>query len=293
MPVLTQRDPASPADDVAEQARPRSVVHASAAFGAGMLMALGVPWLGVVVLAGPLGVALVGVVLVAGSATVFGVIGAEFRGRSGWWSACTGLAWLAAVIVFWGLGFTTGTPWGLSLAVGAAAGAVAAGCALLSWRGVARIAGASVLVLVVGIAAVWSVSATATTGSSTNHSPVSPPFTTDVPGYTADDAIQPDGATSVLYRSVDHAFLLSSEPFEIEVCGAPIDGPAHTSEVEQSCTAVADRWYRASAGLQEVAVVRGGWVVRATAEPDVPLGDLENAVAMALPQGAEWTTDAP
>ena len=277
-------------------ARPRAVTHAASAAVAGVLLCLGIPVIGLLAFAG-LAALLLGVaVLILGSGAVFGLTGSGFLGRRGWWLAFTALPWTAAVVAFWLLGLSTGGLWTFVLTAGTAGAAVGAGCALLAWRGTPQIVGGVMLLVVTGVAVAWmsmlalaAVQQQATKGFRTEI----PVFTTEVPGYTAGESTTSPGGTAVTYSSGDQAFLLSSEPLDTDPCGAALTAFDGVAEAELSCTASAERWYRTSASLHEVAVVRDGWIVRASADRTVPLGVLENAAALAIPEGEPWTTDAP
>lgn len=294
MVSLTSTDSRSRADAPVSAHRRRPVTHALAAFGCGVLASLGIPFAGVLTGLGATGVVLAVVLLIAASGAVFGLLGEGFRGRDGWWLAFTALPWTAAVIGFWLLGLSTSTGWGFALTVGLGVGAVGAGCALLPWGAGARMVGIVLLGIVAATAVTWFVVlATIDQPSAARYDGEVPSFATTVPGYTAGETSGPVRHPATVYRSGDHSFVLSVEPLDTDPCGAALTSPAVPSEAETTCTASAERWYRTSASLQEVAVVRGGWIVRASSTQTVSLGDLENAIALAVPEGAQWTTDEP
>lgn len=292
--ALTSEQVSPPAPSPSAAPRSRAVAHALSAGGAGILLCLGIPAVGILAFAGVPGLVLALVVMLAGSGLAFGLTGSGFLGRRGGWLAFTALPWTVTEIAFWLLGMSIGELWIFMLTMGAAGSIVGAGCALVAWRGAPRLIGAGMLLLVVGVAVTWMVSiATVQQQGSTGYRGDLTAFTTTVPGYTAGVSTASADRTTVTYRSVAHVFLLGAEPFDTDACGADLIAPGASAETELSCSASAERWYRTSATLHEVAVVRDGWVVRASAAQTVPLGDLENAVALAIPDGAEWVSDAP
>lgn len=285
-----------PAPNASEAPRSRAVTHAVSAAATGVVLCLGIPVVGILAFAGVAGLVLGVVTMIVASGLAFGLTGAGFLGRRGGWLAFTALPWTAAVVGFWILGLTIGDLWTFALTTGAAGGAVGAGCALLAWRGASRLVGAGMLLVVASVAVAW-IWTLAFSAVQQQAGPVFrteiPVFATTVPGYAAGESTSSPGGSAVSYRSEDHVFLLGSEPLDTDPCGAALVASDGVGEAELSCTASAERWYRTSASLHEVAVVRDGWIVRASADRTVPLGVLENAAALAIPEGEPWTTDAP